>query len=205
MSAPDSASAFVADAGPVNAMQSSTALPTRAVLVVDDFPAVLAWAARSFLKAGWLVRVATDGDEAMVEWTAARQAGVPITLLVTDLGLPGLDGAELLRRLREDDPSLPALVLHGGEAAPESWNGRLPDRTALFEKPLHAAQLLANAEALVRTCDELLAQADSHACDDEARSPVSGKSDAAHDGDPRRDGHIVRRDHGATIARASGT
>ena len=174
MSAPDAASACVADAVPVNAVQTKLTSPTQVVLVVDDFPAVLAWAARSFLKAGWLVRVATDGDEAMVEWTAARQAGVPVTLLVTDLGLPGLDGAELLQRLRADDPSLPALMLHGGEAAPESWHGRLPDRTAFFEKPLHAAQLLATAEALVRTCDELLAQADSHACDDDARSPVSG-------------------------------
>ena len=174
MSAPGAASAGVVEAEPLNAVQTNTSPPARAVLVVDDYPAVLAWAARSFLKAGWLVRVATDGDEAMVEWTAARQAGVPVTLLVTDLGLPGLDGAELLRRLREDDPSLPALVLHGGEAAPESWHGRLPDRTAFFEKPLHAAQLLATAEALVQTCDELLAQDGSHACDDDARSPVSG-------------------------------
>ena len=174
MSAPNFASASVADAGPVNAVQTSTTSPTRAVLVVDDFPAVLAWAARSFLKAGWLVRVATDNDEAMVEWVAAREAGVPVTLLVTDLGLPGLDGAELLRRLREDDPSLPALVLHGGEAAPESWHGRLPGRTAFFEKPLHAAQLLATAEALAQTCDELLAYDGSHLCDDDARSPVSG-------------------------------
>lgn len=38
--------------------------PKRIVLVVDEYPAVLAWAARAFQRSGWSVLTASDGREA---------------------------------------------------------------------------------------------------------------------------------------------
>jgi DNA-binding response OmpR family regulator len=128
---------------------SARAHAGRTVLIVDDYPAVLAWAAGAFRRAGWEVRVATDAEAARLEWLAARAAGAAVTLLLTDLGLPGLDGLSLARQLREDEPMLPVLIMHGGEAPRVAAQDALPDPTAIVEKPLQARALLVAAESLM--------------------------------------------------------
>jgi DNA-binding NtrC family response regulator len=69
-------------------------------------------------------------------------------VLVTDLELPGLDGASLARSLRVQDPGLPVLAMHAGKDVDAAWRGPLPDRTAFFEKPIRASELVATATAL---------------------------------------------------------
>lgn len=130
------------------AAPASAPASARVVLVVDDYPAVLAWAARAFERAGWAVRTATDGREALEQFAAAAGAGQPVRLLVTDLELPGLDGETLVRALRAHAPQLPVIAMHAGESAAAAWRGPLPDRAAFFEKPVRAQALVATAAAL---------------------------------------------------------
>lgn len=70
------------------------------VLVVDDYPAVLAWASWAFERAGWRILTATDGPEAEALFDDAANRGEPVDLLVTDLQLPAVSGAALVRRMR---------------------------------------------------------------------------------------------------------
>ena len=98
--------------------------------------------------AGWTVLTANDGAEAVHAWQRAHDAGHAPDLLVTDLGLPDIDGPSLARSLRERDPHLFVIALTGYPERDTEWSGPLLDRTAFFQKPIMAATLLAAAHAL---------------------------------------------------------
>ncbi|HEX6105807.1 MAG TPA: GAF domain-containing protein, partial [Gemmatimonadales bacterium] len=106
------------------------------VLVVDDEPSVLAVASRTLEEAGYTVLTALNGQDALR--TLARRADV--ALVLSDIVMPVLGGAELARRLAAERPRLPLLFTSGH---PES-NGRptdRPDARVLF-KPFGPDELL---------------------------------------------------------------
>ena len=76
------------------------------VLVVDDEPAILRFLRAGLSSQGYLVSEATAGRRAL---EAVRQNGTD--LLVLDLGLPDLDGLEIIRRIRDAGSTLPIIVL----------------------------------------------------------------------------------------------
>jgi len=76
------------------------------VLVVDDDPIVADVVCRYLEQDGCHVRLANTGEKAV-----ASAVAEPPDLVVLDLMLPGIDGLEVLRRLRERDPALPVVML----------------------------------------------------------------------------------------------
>jgi two-component system, OmpR family, KDP operon response regulator KdpE len=76
------------------------------VLVVDDEPAILRFLHAGLSSQGYLVSEATDGVRAL---EAVRQNATD--LLVLDLGLPDLDGLEIIRRIRDAGSAVPIIVL----------------------------------------------------------------------------------------------
>lgn len=118
------------------------------VLVVDDDPHLLK-ALRITLQAhGYAVETASDGG------TALRAASHrPPDLMVLDLGLPDLDGAEVLRELRRWS-SLPVLVLsarHGSSDKVDALDAGADD---YITKPFGLDELLARLRALLRRVPE---------------------------------------------------
>jgi len=85
-----------------------TLTPTRLVnvLVVGDNPGAAESLALVLGQAGHTVSVAGDGLAAL---DAAREARPDVVLL--DLGMPGMNGFEAARRLREDPAARPALLI----------------------------------------------------------------------------------------------
>lgn len=83
----------------------TAALPLR-VLVVDDEPAIRRFLRTSLGAQGYQVDEAEDGEPAL-ESIARNHTD----MLILDLGLPQLDGFEVIRRLRESGSSLPIIVL----------------------------------------------------------------------------------------------
>jgi PAS domain S-box-containing protein len=79
------------------------------VLLVEDEPAVRAIAARSLRRGGFRVHAASDGAAAL---ELVERHGLP-DLVLTDLMMPGMGGAELARRLHERWPALPILFMSG--------------------------------------------------------------------------------------------
>jgi two-component system, OmpR family, KDP operon response regulator KdpE len=84
---------------------SSAAAPLR-ILVVDDEPAI-----RRFLRAGLTAQgyVITEVDKGLAAVEVVRRNGTD--LVVLDLGLPDIDGLEVIRRIRETGSVLPIVVL----------------------------------------------------------------------------------------------
>jgi len=76
------------------------------VLVVDDDPTVSDVVRRYLERAEFEVTLAVDGQGALDAVAAQRP-----DLVVLDLMLPGIDGLEVCRRLRADDPQLPVVML----------------------------------------------------------------------------------------------
>jgi DNA-binding response OmpR family regulator len=76
------------------------------VLVVDDDPTVSDVVRRYLEREGFVVELAGDGQQALDAYHAERP-----DLVVLDLMLPGIDGLEVCRRLREQDRTLPVIML----------------------------------------------------------------------------------------------
>jgi len=76
------------------------------VLVVDDDPTVSDVVRRYLERAEFEVMLAADGQGALDAVAGSRP-----DLVVLDLMLPGIDGLEVCRRLRAQDPQLPVVML----------------------------------------------------------------------------------------------
>jgi two-component system, OmpR family, response regulator MprA len=117
---------------------------TGRVLVVED-DAEIADVLRRFLRQeGHDVRTATDGDGAL----PAAAEFVP-DLVILDLGLPGLDGVEVCRRLRAEG-DVPILILTARTELEDRVEGLDSGADDYLVKPFERQELLARIRALLR-------------------------------------------------------
>lgn len=95
---------------------------------------------------GWRVALASDGERGL-----ALALEDEVALLILDLGLPRLDGVEVLRRVRERRSDLPVVVLTARDAVSERV--RLLDLGAddYLIKPFALSELLARVRARLRS------------------------------------------------------
>jgi two-component system response regulator MprA len=114
------------------------------VLVVEDDTDIAGVLRRSLDKEGYDVRVAGDGETALVE------AGVfSPDAVVLDLGLPKLDGVEVCRRLRTEG-DVPILILTARDALDSRVAGLDSGADDYLVKPFEREELLARLRALLR-------------------------------------------------------
>jgi len=105
---PVAPSTTLADAPPKRRLASISG----SVLVVDDDRTVGHVAAAMLTRAGLQPTVAESGAEALEEFNA-RKEDVPFDLVVLDLTMPGMDGREVGRRLRQVDQDVPIIISTG--------------------------------------------------------------------------------------------
>jgi two-component system OmpR family response regulator len=115
------------------------------ILLVEDDALLADGLARSLRQSGYLVEVANDGRIAD-RWLEAEA----FDLTILDLGLPGLDGTQVLQRLRKRKHSMPVLILSARMALEERV--RLLDIGAddYVVKPVALIELEARVRALIR-------------------------------------------------------
>ncbi|HEV7787288.1 MAG TPA: response regulator [Thermoanaerobaculia bacterium] len=120
--------------------------PKRRVLIVDDEPNIVLSLEFLLRQQGYEVSVARDGEEAL----AAAESWRP-DLVVLDVMLPGLDGFEVCRRLRErpENAGLKILLLTARGREVERVRGLEEGADAYVRKPFSTRQLM-------RTVAELL-------------------------------------------------
>jgi PAS domain S-box-containing protein len=108
------------------------------ILLVEDEDAVRALASKILETRGYRVTSARTGDEAI---ELARVAAEPFHLLVTDMVLPGIGGAEIAARIRERFPEIKVLYASGYSDAVILKRGHYERGAAFLEKPFSAAAL----------------------------------------------------------------
>ncbi|WP_448207577.1 response regulator transcription factor [Azospirillum sp. sgz302134] len=122
----------------------SEAMPLR-VLVVDDEPPIRRFLRTSLSAQGYDVTEAEDGAQAIDE---VRRHTPDVVVL--DLGLPGIDGVEVIRRLRADGVTTPIIVL--SSRVDEAGKVEALDLGAddYVTKPFGMDELLARIRAALR-------------------------------------------------------
>jgi two-component system cell cycle sensor histidine kinase/response regulator CckA len=119
------------------------------VLVVDDEPGVRAVIVRTLEENGHRALEASDGGNALEQ--IGRNG--PPDLVLTDLTMPGIGGAELARRLKERWPALPILFMSGYSAEELDRQGVGHHGGDLIEKPFSPGFLAARVAAALAAAD----------------------------------------------------
>jgi DNA-binding response OmpR family regulator len=118
--------------------------PSPRVLVVEDDEAIADVLRRSLRAEGHEVQSAADGVQAL----ALAEQFVP-DLVILDLGLPRLDGTEVLKRLR-DEGDVPVLILTARTETEDRVEGLDAGADDYLPKPFEREELLARTRALLR-------------------------------------------------------
>ncbi len=116
------------------------------ILVADDDPDILALVSLTLERDGYEVAQARNGEEALR--IASERT---LHLAVLDLMMPGLDGYEVTRRLREADPGgdLPILVLSAFAEDKQAALALAAGADAYIRKPFSPRELLGRAGSLI--------------------------------------------------------
>ncbi|MDX1380058.1 MAG: response regulator transcription factor [Xanthomonadales bacterium] len=115
------------------------------VLIVEDDERLRESLAGTLREAGYAVDLAADGDEGLYY---GRE--YPLDLAIVDLGLPGLSGLDLIRKLREDNHGFPVLILTARADWQDKVDGLEAGADDYLTKPFHPEELKARVAALLR-------------------------------------------------------
>ena len=115
------------------------------ILVVDDDRAVRDALRRALTLADYEVQVAEDGEQALEQVVQAIPDAV-----VLDVGLPGIDGLEVCRRLRRLGNRVPILILTARDAVADRIDGLDVGADDYMVKPFDVGELKARLRALLR-------------------------------------------------------
>jgi len=98
-----------------------------------------------FTQAGHVVSTCVDGDQT---WAALQTEAFDAVVL--DLGLPYLDGFQVLARLRQRWPTLPVLILTARDGVEDRVTGLNAGADDYLTKPFNLDELLARVQAMLR-------------------------------------------------------
>jgi two-component system copper resistance phosphate regulon response regulator CusR len=115
------------------------------VLLVEDEDKVAGVVTRALQEERLAVDVARDGAEGL-ELAVSN----PYDLVVLDLMLPGLDGTELIKRLRRSNTEVPVLVLTARDAVSDKIRNFEAGADDYLTKPFAFAELVVRVKALLR-------------------------------------------------------
>lgn len=115
------------------------------ILVAEDEPRIASFVAKGLAASGLVPEVAGDGATAL----ALALTG-EFDLLVLDIGLPGMDGFEVLRRLREAGNGIPIIILTARDSAADTIAGLEGGADDYMPKPFSFGELLARIRLRLR-------------------------------------------------------
>ena len=115
------------------------------ILIVEDEAKMARLIGRALGEEGMVADVAERGEDAL-----AMAGSTEYDAILLDLGLPGIDGFETCRRLRDDGVRAPVLVLTARDAVEDRVAGLDSGADDYLTKPFALAELLARIRALTR-------------------------------------------------------
>lgn len=141
----------------------------RRVLIVDDEPDMLTLLTRILVKkCGYEVRQAGSGDQGLEILSCWRP-----DVVLTDIKMPGIDGVEFFRRIKELDPTMTTIIMTGYATVDMAVNTLKSGAYDFFQKPFDNDQIIhAVAKAMERT--ELLREKQKF---DELRNQLSAEGE----------------------------
>lgn len=115
------------------------------ILIVEDESRISAFVARGLESAGYRTVVVEDGEEGV-----DRAMHGDIDLVLLDVGLPGMDGFEVLRHLRGQGFSPPVIMLTARSSTRDTVDGLDAGANDYLAKPFKFDELLARIRSRLR-------------------------------------------------------
>jgi len=119
--------------------------PVNSVLVVDDEPGMRMALRANFQREGWQVETAAGTSEALRKFDAGR-----FPLVVTDVRMPDGDGLQLMRTVRDSNPSTAVIVLTAFGNVPEAVKAIQGGACDYLTKPISFEQLHSAVQRVMR-------------------------------------------------------
>ena len=104
----------------------------KTVLLVDDEPGILKVLGISLADRGYRVLTAENGEEALRVFQEARPE-----VILTDIKMPGMDGIELLKRIKEESPNTEVIMITGHGEMELAIQSLKYDASDFITKPIH--------------------------------------------------------------------
>jgi DNA-binding response OmpR family regulator len=140
------------------------------LLLAEDDDGIREPLARALAREGYEVDAVADGSDASRLGTANEYA-----LLVLDIGLPGMSGLEVCRRVRREYPRVPIMLLTAEDGEMETVAGLDAGADDYVTKPFRLAELLARVRAQVRRAEPELLRAGDVSVEPSARRAWVGE------------------------------
>lgn len=126
------------------------------ILMIEDESRISAFVAKGLKAEGFTTTVAETGREGLV---LALTGGFELVIL--DLGLPDIDGFEVLQRIRAQDKNLPVIILTARTSADDTVTGLTSGADDYMPKPFRFAELVARVRLRLRPDNPSAPAADS--------------------------------------------
>lgn len=117
------------------------------VVIVEDDARIASFVAKGLRAEGYTTTTISDGKEAL---RLVPSFGADVDLILLDLGLPGVDGQDLIRSWRERKLEHPIIVLTARDDVAEKVKGLDGGANDYVTKPFHFNELLARVRACLR-------------------------------------------------------
>ena len=111
------------------------------VLCVDDDEPIRQLLEDSLAHFNHRVTTATDGKQGIELFRAARLRNEPFEAVITDLGMPNMDGHQLARAIKAESPGTPIIMMTGWGAMLKEDGVTMPEVDALLAKPPQLQEL----------------------------------------------------------------
>jgi DNA-binding response OmpR family regulator len=115
------------------------------ILIAEDEARIASFLEKGLRANGYTTTVVDNGEDAAVVATDAE-----FDLLILDLGLPGIDGHEVLRRMRAAGQRMPVLILTARHSVEQTVAGLEGGADDYMTKPFRFEELLARVRARLR-------------------------------------------------------
>ena len=127
--------------GATDALDTDTPTKPLQILCIDDEPLLRELLKELLERDGHEVEVSDNGQTGLDAYRAARERGRPFDVVITDLGMPYLDGRQVARILKLESPDTPVIMLTGWGAFMKE-EGALPTQVdAILSKPPRTKEL----------------------------------------------------------------
>jgi len=111
------------------------------VLCVDDDPVIRQLLDDCLTQFNHRVSTVASGEEALKLFRSARESGQPFEVVITDLGMPHMDGNQLARMIKTEAPGTPIVMMTGWGTMMKEDGAQGPEADALMGKPPQIREL----------------------------------------------------------------
>ena len=121
---------------------------SKTIMLVDDSATILLSISNILSKAGYAVEKANNANEGLTKF----KSGIKVDLLITDLNMPGMNGIEFIKEVRQLPPLkfMPILFLTTESQQSKRMDAKAAGASGWIVKPAKAEELLAAIRMVMR-------------------------------------------------------